>query len=352
MKIPKPIITIILIIVISVILVLAASLVFKIDLLSEIRSTITTFIKPVSSPVDTSNQFPLEVEIKSGKHETFQPRISLTIISNQDISTDNSDKFKLTFVKDNEGTKYYALEILNLGIGTSTVPVTFKTSSGSTKSLTVAIIRTEFDLPLGLRDISDWENSVYTVDGDNFLVQVNKGHKLVSDYEPTDLVKLFDDKNLLVQTQDLMLRKEAAEGLSLMIQRLMAETGKPLTIASAYRSYNNQFQQYASWVRQLGQEEADKVSARPGFSEHQLGTAIDFMSGDSGYDFVNEFDTTIAGQWLINNSYKYGFVQSYPDGKDAITGYSHEAWHYRYIGIEAAKKWKDSGLTLKEFLEK
>lgn len=352
MKIPNPIKIILIIIVIVIIILVGASLIFKVDLLNEVRTTINTFIKPASAPVDSSAK-PLEITVKDGAHETLQPRISLTVTSNQEIETDNPDKFKLTYVRDIGSTKYYAFEILNIGIGSATVPVNFKSKvSGEVKAQSINVLRTAFSLPLGLKDIVDWDNSTYTVDGDNLLVPVNKDHKLVSDYEPADLVRLFDDKNLLVQTNTLMLRSEAAEALSLMVKKLKDETGKPLTIASAYRSYNNQLQQYVSWVRTYGQEDADKVSARPGFSEHQLGTAIDFMSGDSGYDFVNEFDATTAGQWLINNSYKYGYVQSYPDGKDSVTGYSHEAWHYRYIGIDAAKMWKQSGLTLKEFLEK
>ena len=350
MKLSKILKPLIIIVVIVAALFLAAAYILKIDLLSEIRSTINTFIKPASAPVDKTIPT-LEVQVKSGEHHTLQPRISLTVTSNQDIEVKNTDKFKLTYVKDIGNTKYYALEILNVGLGEAAVPITF-TSKGGEQTKSVGVVRTSFTLPLGLGDIKDWEGSIYRVDGDNLLVPVNKQHKLVSDYGPEDLVTLFDYKNLLVQTDDMMLRKEAVEALSVMIQRLWEETGKPLTIASAYRSYNNQFTQYTSWVRQLGQEDADKISARPGFSEHQLGTVVDFMSADSGYDFVNEFDQTIAGQWLLNNSYKYGYAQSYPEGKQDITGYSHEAWHYRYIGIEGAKAWKESGLTLKEFLEK
>ncbi|MEO6728684.1 MAG: D-alanyl-D-alanine carboxypeptidase family protein, partial [Candidatus Dojkabacteria bacterium] len=265
MKIAKPIKLIVIIFIIVAIILIGVSVVLKIDLLSEIRSTINTFIKPASAPV-ADNTKPLEVTVKEGAHETLQPRISLTVTTNQDVEVLNPDKFKLTFVKDIEGTKYYALEILNIGTGTATVPVTFKSKSGEQLTQSVNVLRSPFSIPLGLKDIVDWENSVYTVDGDNLVVPVNKGHKLVSDYEPTDLVRLFDDKNLLVQTDKLMLRSEAAEALSLMVKKLMDETGKPLTIASAYRSYNNQFQQYVSWVKTYGQEDADKVSARPGFS--------------------------------------------------------------------------------------
>lgn len=352
-KLKKPILNIVIILVIAIVILFVISKIFKVDFLNEVRSTFSSFVKtdPDTDPAKQDST-PLDVEIKAGKYETFQPRISLTVTSNKEIKVENEEKFKLTFVKNEDGTNYYALEIVNIGVGKATIPVIFKDDSEQTKTVSADVTRTEFSLPLGLKDIKDWEGSTYTVDGDNLLVAVDKGTKLVSDYEPTDLVKLFDDKNLLVQTQDLMLRSEAADALSLMVQKLMADTGKPLTIASGYRSYNNQFRQYSSWVRQLGQEEADKVSARPGFSEHQLGTAIDFMSGDSGYDFVNEFDTTVAGVWLQANAYKYGFVQSYPAGEEVTTGYSYEAWHYRYIGIENGKEIKESGLTLKEFIEK
>jgi D-alanyl-D-alanine carboxypeptidase len=156
---------------------------------------------------------------------------------------------------------------------------------------------------------------------------------------------------LYTNSQGIRLRSEAADNLALMLKDLQKTTGKIAVIASGYRSINDQFKQYVSWVTELGQEEADKVSARPGYSEHSLGTVVDFMSQDSGFTFTNEFDNTIAGKWLLENSYKYGFVQSYPKGKEAITGYNYEAWHYRYIGVENALDLKESNLTLKEWIE-
>ena len=87
---------------------------------------------------------------------------------------------------------------------------------------------------------------------------------------------------------------------------------------------------YLQWIETLGEEEAKRVSASPGASQHQLGTTIDFNSLDVS------FAKSKQGQWLAENSYKYGFIMSYPEGQEKITGYRYEPWHFRYIGKEAA----------------
>jgi LAS superfamily LD-carboxypeptidase LdcB len=100
----------------------------------------------------------------------------------------------------------------------------------------------------------------------------------------------------------------------------------------------------------LGEDEARRVSAEPGHSEHQLGTTVDLTSADVGYGLVESFASAPAGEWLLANSHQYGFALSYPAGQEHVTGYAHEPWHYRYIGLDAADEWKASGLTLIEYL--
>jgi D-alanyl-D-alanine carboxypeptidase len=179
---------------------------------------------------------------------------------------------------------------------------------------------------------------------------VKKGVKLYTTYEPTDLIDLNIEKLLYTNAPGIKLRSEAADALAIMLKNLKSETGKDVVIASGYRSYNVQFRTYVEWVRQLGLEEADTLSARAGYSEHQLGTAVDFMSQDSGFDFTEAFDATVAGQWLVANAHNYGFVLSYPKDMVSETGYAYEPWHYRYIGLDLAAEYKESGMVLNKFL--
>jgi D-alanyl-D-alanine carboxypeptidase len=128
--------------------------------------------------------------------------------------------------------------------------------------------------------------------------------------------------------------------------------GAEIAIRWAYRSYAEQQGAFAYWVRQSGEAAALKKSARPGHSEHQLGTAIDFRSGDSllpPWDYDDWADTD-AGAWMLANAWRYGFVLSYPKGKEAQTCYGYEPWHYRYVGRDVAKQIQASGETPREFL--
>ncbi len=160
---------------------------------------------------------------------------------------------------------------------------------------------------------------------------VGKEHPLAADHAPDDLVDLDDyaDRLNLSRTGH-RLRQIVLPDLLAMVDAARSD-GVTLLISSAYRSYEYQETLYQYWVDQLGQEEADRVSARPGTSQHQLGTAIDFGC------ICDEFAETDAGKWIIANGWKFGFSLSYPDGYEDLTGYSYESWHFRYIGKIAAR---------------
>ncbi len=162
----------------------------------------------------------------------------------------------------------------------------------------------------------------------DFLMLVDKNNALAENYEPADLVSL-NDYPLARNRADLRLRKAIMPAL-LEMDASARSLGLRLVYSSTYRSYAYQRDVYDRWVRQLGQAEADRVSARPGHSQHQLGTAIDFGSID------NSFADTAAGRWLYENAWLYGFSLSYPRGYEAISGYDWESWHYRYIGRAGA----------------
>ena len=159
------------------------------------------------------------------------------------------------------------------------------------------------------------------------------------DWEPNDLVD-FEGQQL---------RAEAARAARTMMDAAKAE-GVTLTVSSAYRSYAVQQQTYQYWVSVNGQQVADQLSARPGYSEHQTGLAIDFASPE-GCRLEECYRDTLAGQWLVKNAPRYGYILRFPDGRQSVTGYRFEPWHYRYVGVQIAQEYVSSGAkTFEEFI--
>lgn len=148
---------------------------------------------------------------------------------------------------------------------------------------------------------------------------------------------------------DLQARDVAFEALGEM-RAAAAADGVNLLVRSAYRSYEEQEATFAYWVGLLGEEQAERESARPGLSEHQLGTAIDFASPENGYELIESFGDSAEGRWLAEHAVEYGFAMSYPPDGEDVTGYIYEPWHFRYIGVEAAQAWQESGEYLIVFL--
>lgn len=191
------------------------------------------------------------------------------------------------------------------------------------------------------------DNEYYTnvVDIDNqddIKVIVNKYHKLDNDYVPSDLETISSKYQWLGRSNKL--RHDARVAFEEMCAAA-AEDGIYIYAGSGYRSFATQKYLYDTYVKKDGFKEAETYSARAGYSEHQTGLAMDiankngFISlGDKEYD------------WLVNNSYKYGFILRYPKGSETITGYMYEEWHYRYLGKEAAKEIKNTGLTYDEYM--
>jgi D-alanyl-D-alanine carboxypeptidase len=167
------------------------------------------------------------------------------------------------------------------------------------------------------------------LEGDPFLRRlVDKSHPLPEGYEPEDLVELKGG-SYEVGRAGLMLRREAAEALEAMAAAARSE-GIVLTASSAYRSYGYQVQVYNRIVGEMGREAADRESARPGYSQHQTGLALDFGSID------DSFAQTRAGRWILENGGRFGWSLSFPDGYEDVTGYRWESWHYRYVGRDLA----------------
>lgn len=129
-----------------------------------------------------------------------------------------------------------------------------------------------------------------------------------------------------------------------------ASEGIYLEAFSTYRSYWAQESLYWSYVNEFGQSPTDTFSARAGFSEHQTGLAFDIGGADKYLWAEEDFKYTDEAKWLKENCTKYGFILRYPEGKERITGYMYESWHFRYIGIEHSKNFANNDLTLEEYL--
>lgn len=166
----------------------------------------------------------------------------------------------------------------------------------------------------------------------NGILLANKRNPLPSDYAP--------GVNPEAQNAFEAMRAEAVK------------SNIDLTAFSTFRDFARQKELYEGYVAKDGQEKADRYSARPGFSEHQTGLAFDI--GESGAEqhwAAASFGETEAGKWVAENAHRFGFILRYPEGKEQLTGYMHESWHFRYVGKEVAKEIYEANITLEEYLE-
>ncbi|WP_338447897.1 M15 family metallopeptidase [Niallia oryzisoli] len=186
----------------------------------------------------------------------------------------------------------------------------------------------------------------------NMMVLVNKEFALPDGYEPDDLVRpnvafSFGDQDI----EKSYLRKEAAAALEKMFADA-ASNGIQLFAVSGYRSYDRQQEVFNSEVSRVGEEQAIQAVAVPGFSEHQTGLSMDISSKSAGLALTEQFGKTAEGKWLKENAHRFGFILRYPKGKENITDYQYESWHFRYVGKKAATDIYKNDLTLEEYFNK
>jgi len=173
----------------------------------------------------------------------------------------------------------------------------------------------------------------------NYIL-VNKYLYLPKDYVPYDLEIITN-----CTSKDNYLVKEAKDNFMKLCEDIKKEDLN-IRVISSYRPYEYQEYLYNNYVKEDGIKLADTYSARPGFSEHQTGLVIDIDNYSENYE---NFENTEEYNWMINNSYKYGFILRYPVGKENITGYNYESWHYRYVGKEIAEYIFNNNITLDEY---
>ena len=172
---------------------------------------------------------------------------------------------------------------------------------------------------------------------------IDKTHTVGADYEPTHLRKLVQNNDYIINKTTLSLREDAADALAEM-GRAAKKDGVTLDVSSTYRSYETQERTFNYWVSVDGLEEAERESARPGTSQHQLGAAVDFGNIEDSYSLTD------GCKWLNAHAEEYGWSLSFPQGYEDITGYRWECWHFRYIGIEACKFQKKWFSDIQQFM--
>lgn len=179
------------------------------------------------------------------------------------------------------------------------------------------------------------EEKTFRQDDKSLFFLIDKKHTASSSYVPKDLVSLKKNSLFDLNKAGMKIRPEAYSALNEMAQAALND-GIRLLVSSAYRSYSYQENLFNYWVSVDGLEEAERESSRPGTSQHQLGTAVDFGS------ISDDFDKTQMGQWIYKNAADYGWSLSFPKGYEDVTGYRWECWHFRYIGKNACRfqqKW-------------
>lgn len=176
----------------------------------------------------------------------------------------------------------------------------------------------------------------------NELMLTNKFYSLDNTYNSDNMIKV---SNQYSYGDNQMLTNDTFNAFLNMFNAAKKED-LTLIINSSYRSYEDQEKIYNEYKDTRGENAANKIAAKAGFSEHQTGMAIDIQTYGSTASTFEEFDEF---KWLQNNAHKYGFILRYPKDKEYLTGYEYESWHYRYVGVEAATYIYKNNITFDEY---
>ncbi len=186
----------------------------------------------------------------------------------------------------------------------------------------------------------------------DYTILINKDNLLDKFYIPNDLVVTDNNEGNFHKFEDPTLKPTVSKFVFsnfLEMQKEALKNGYKIIIDSGYRSYDYQQIVWNANIKKYGLDITRKKVAIPGSSEHQSGLAIDiaYIIDEKYCDDVNENQDET--KWLFNNCYRFGFILRYPKGKENITGYQYEPWHYRFVGVELAKYIYENNLTLEEY---
>ncbi len=192
-----------------------------------------------------------------------------------------------------------------------------------------------------------WYNETYKTNlEDGYLVLVNKFYYLPEDYKRADISPL----RLQYAYANNSASDIVIENFEIMRQDVEDELNVHLMVNSSFRPYKDQEEIYNEY-KKISLKHADSYAARPGHSEHQTGLSLDLTSLEHPYINKTEdsFDKSAEYEWLKNNCHKYGFILRYPEGKEHITGYNTESWHFRYVGTKVATQIYEEQITFDEY---
>ena len=183
----------------------------------------------------------------------------------------------------------------------------------------------------------------------DYEMLVNKSNPLTKDYKPEELYEIHEPTSEKLDKSYInRLNLVALIGFKLMQHEALKE-GYEFYIDSSYRTYEYQERLFNQNVIDNGLEHAKSYVAIPGTSEHQTGLAIDIVIS-KGKELQETFDDeSPEAIWLFNNAHRFGYILRYPIGKQEITGYSYEPWHFRFVGTELATLLHENGETLEEY---
>lgn len=181
------------------------------------------------------------------------------------------------------------------------------------------------------------------------LFNANRANAISGSYTPPRLVPL--QKPINTRGRTICMKDEAAEAFTKMVEVAKSD-GQTIIPTSGHRSHSIQEILYENYLKRNSRLEKYIAVAEPGHSEHHLGTTVDLTSPNINYGSASSgFESTSEFTWMTENAHKFGFVMSYPKGKEDVTGYRYESWHWRYMGQELATEIKSSGLTTIEYLD-
>ena len=192
-------------------------------------------------------------------------------------------------------------------------------------------------------DYNYYEHDIDTDLEQDYLILVNKYYNLNENYVPKDLVNV---SNNYYYGENHKIRKKVYEAF-IDMWNAAHEENIYLIINSSFRDFKEQLAVYEDYKNTRGTSYADSVAARAGYSEHQTGLSLDIFSKDA--TMTTNFKDSEAYKWLTQNAHKYGFIERYQKDKEYITGYAAEAWHWRYVGVDAATYIHDHNITFDEY---
>lgn len=210
-------------------------------------------------------------------------------------------------------------------------------------------IRTIASLTLGAAMMFEsWGYMMPHQDPTDTLILVNKNNKAPA--VPVTLVKPDIQPTREAVSENIYMRPEAAAALEDLFEAA-AQDGITLYATSGYRSYSTQKAIFERKLERMDEKQANASVAKPGYSEHQTGLAMD-IEGETtkGTGLTEAFGESPEGIWTAEHCAEYGFIIRYPKGKTNITGYIYEPWHLRYVGKEAAAEITELGVTFEEYI--